>query len=30
MSNCHLGILINFHTVRLKDGIKRLDHDFPS
>ena len=30
MSNCHLGFLINFHTVRLKDGIKRLVHDFPS
>lgn len=30
MSNCHLGLLINFHTVRLKDGIKRLVHDFPA
>lgn len=29
MSNCHLGLLINFHTIRLKDGIKRLVHDFP-
>jgi GxxExxY protein len=29
MSNKHLGLLINFHTVRLADGIKRLVHDFP-
>ena len=29
MSNCHLGLLINFHTIRLKDGIKRLVHEFP-
>ncbi len=30
MSNNHLGLLINFHTVRLTDGIKRLVHNFPS
>jgi len=30
MSNKHLGILINFHNVRLVDGIKRIVHDFPS
>lgn len=30
MSNNHLGLLINFHNVRLTDGIKRLVHDFPS
>ena len=30
MSNTHLGLLINFHTVRLADGIKRLVHDFPA
>ncbi len=30
MSDNHLGLLINFHTVRLKDGIKRLVHNFPS
>jgi GxxExxY protein len=30
MSNKHLGLLINFHTVLLKDGIKRLVHNFPS
>jgi GxxExxY protein len=29
MSNNHLGLLINFHTVRLADGIKRLVHNFP-
>ena len=29
MSNKHLGLLINFHTVRLADGIKRLVHNFP-
>jgi GxxExxY protein len=29
MSNNHLGLLINFHTVRLADGIKRLVHHFP-
>ncbi len=30
MSDTHLGPLINFHTVRLTDGIKRLVHNFPS
>ena len=30
MSNKHLGLLINFHNVRLTDGIKRLVHHFPS
>jgi GxxExxY protein len=30
MSNKHLGLLINFRTVLLKDGIKRLVHNFPS
>lgn len=30
MSNHPLGLLINFHTVRLVDGIKRLVHNFPS
>lgn len=30
MSGNHLGLLINFHTVRMADGIKRLVHNFPS
>lgn len=30
MSNNHLGLLINFRTVLLKDGIQRLVHNFPS
>jgi len=30
MSNNHLGLLINFHTMRLADGIKRLVHNFPA
>ncbi len=30
MSGKHLGLLINFHSVRLTDGIKRLVHNFPS
>ena len=30
MSNNHLGLLINFRTVLLKEGIKRLIHNFPS
>ncbi|MES2476723.1 MAG: GxxExxY protein [Verrucomicrobiota bacterium] len=30
MSEKHLGLLINFHTVLLKDGIKRQVHNFPS
>ena len=30
MANLHLGLLINFQTVRLIDGIKRQIHKFPS
>jgi GxxExxY protein len=30
MSGKHLGLLINFHTVRLADEIKRIVHNFPS
>ncbi len=30
MSNKSIGLLLNFHNVRLKDGIKRLVHNFPS
>ena len=30
MSDNQLGLLINFHSVRLTDGIKRLVHNFPS
>ena len=29
MSGNHLGLLINFHSVRLADEIKRLVHNFP-
>ena len=29
MSGNHLGLLINFHNIRLTDGIKRLVHNFP-
>lgn len=29
MSGKHLGLLINFHTVRLADEIKRFVHNFP-
>ncbi|MCP5534225.1 MAG: GxxExxY protein [Akkermansiaceae bacterium] len=29
MSENHLGLLMNFHTVRLVDQIKRLVHNFP-
>jgi GxxExxY protein len=29
MSGFHLGLLINFHSVRLKEEIKRMVHDFP-
>jgi GxxExxY protein len=29
MSNKHLGLLINFHSDRLADEIKRLVHNFP-
>lgn len=30
MSGNHLGLLMNFHTVRLTDSVKRLVHNFPS
>lgn len=30
MSRLHLGLLINFNTLRLVDGIKRQVHNFPS
>jgi len=30
MSRHHLGLLINFHTMQLKDGMKRIVHQFPS
>lgn len=30
LSRKHLGLLINFHVPLLKDGIKRLVHQFPS
>jgi len=30
MSEKHLGLLINFHSIRLADSIKRLVHNFPS
>ena len=30
LSGKHLGLLINFHVPLLKDGIKRLVHQFPS
>ena len=30
MSKKHLGLLINFNSVRLVDGIKRQVHQFPS
>jgi GxxExxY protein len=29
MSGKHLGLLINFHSIRLADEIKRLVHNFP-
>jgi GxxExxY protein len=29
LSGVHLGLLLNFNVVRLKDGIKRLVHQFP-
>lgn len=29
MSKKHLGLLINFHTIQLTDGIKRVVHNFP-
>lgn len=30
MSGKNIGLLINFHNIRLTDGIKRLVHNFPS
>ena len=30
MSGKHLGLLINFQSIRLAEGIKRLVHQFPS
>ena len=29
ISKNHLGLLINFHTIQLTDGIKRVVHNFP-
>ena len=29
-SDRHLGLLINFHSIRHADGIKRLVHNFPA
>jgi GxxExxY protein len=28
LSNCRIGLLINFNVVKLKDGIKRLIHGY--
>ena len=28
LSGCKIGLLINFHTVVLKDGIRRLVHQY--
>jgi len=30
MSKNHLGLLINFHTVKLAESIKRVVHQFPN
>jgi GxxExxY protein len=30
MSKKHLGLLINFHTIKLTDGVKRVVHQFPT
>ncbi len=30
MSRKHLGLLINFHTIKLTDGVKRVVHQFPN
>jgi GxxExxY protein len=30
LTGLHLGLLINFNTTRLVNGIKRLVRDFPS
>ncbi|MCI0403128.1 MAG: GxxExxY protein, partial [Acidobacteria bacterium] len=29
LSNCKIGLLINFNVLALKDGIKRLVLDYP-
>ena len=29
LSGCRIGLLINFHVVVLKDGIRRLVHQYP-
>ena len=29
LSGCRLGLLLNFHVERLKDGIQRVVNDFP-
>ena len=29
LSNCQLGLLINFNSVLLKDGLKRIVNNFP-
>jgi len=29
LSGCHLGLLLNFNVLVLKDGIKRIVRDFP-
>ncbi|HEV2176881.1 MAG TPA: GxxExxY protein [Terriglobia bacterium] len=29
LSGCRIGLLINFNVMVLKDGIRRLVHDFP-
>jgi len=29
LSNCPLGLLINFNSVLLKDGLKRIVNNFP-
>jgi GxxExxY protein len=30
MSKKHLGLLINFHTIKLTDGVKRVVYQFPT
>ena len=29
LSGCHVGLLINFHVVRLRDGVRRLVNNLP-
>lgn len=29
LSGCHLGYLINFNVIKLKNGIKRIVHELP-